>query len=99
MYSLISSSVIWGGQVSASKKKERKEGKRRRVGDNRAYSVGIRVSHVEKVFGIHRVCLGLKDALGAFCTADTHSESHTANEDVHIVIRGKKAVGANVSVH
>jgi hypothetical protein len=65
-----------------------KEGEksRRRLRLNRAYSVGICVSHVEKVFCIRRVCLGLKDALGTFCTADTHGESHTANEDVHIVI-------------
>ena len=54
-------------------------------GTNGAYSVGIRVPHVEKVFGINRVGLGLKNVLGTFCTADTHGKSYTAYEDVHVV--------------
>ena len=62
------------------------------------YSVGVRVPHVEKVFGIGRVCLGLKDVLGASRTADTHGKSHAAHEDVHVVFRREKAAGANVSV-
>ena len=64
----------------------------------RAYSVGVRIAHVEKVVGVGRVCLGLKDVLGALCAADTHGESHAAHEDVHVVIRCKEAAGANVSV-
>jgi hypothetical protein len=67
-------------------------------GTNGAYSVGIRVPHVEKVFGIDRVCLGFKDVLGVVCAADTHGKSYTAYEDVHVVFRGKEAAGANVSV-
>ena len=64
----------------------------------RAYSVWVRVAHVEKVVGVGRVCLGLKHVLGALCAADTHGKSHSAHEDVHIVVRCKEAAGANVSV-
>ena len=67
-------------------------------GTNGAYPVGIRVPHVEKVFSIDRVCLGLKDVLGVVCAADTHGKSYTVYEDVHVVFRGKEAAGANVSV-
>jgi drug/metabolite transporter superfamily protein YnfA len=59
-----------------------------------AYSVGIRVTHVEKVFGIGRVCLGLKGVLGTLCAADTHGKSHAAYKEVHVVFRGKEAAGS-----
>ena len=64
----------------------------------RAYSVGVRVAHVEKVVGVGRVCLGLKDVLGALCAADAHGKSHAAHENVHVVVRREEAAGANVSV-
>ena len=64
----------------------------------RAYSVGVRVAHVEKVVGVGRVCLGLKDVLGALGAADTHGKSHAAHKDVHVVVRRKEAAGANVRV-
>ena len=95
MYPLISSSVIY----SATKASRWSETQGVWGGELVAlYSVGVRVSHVEKVFGIGRVCLGLKDLLGASCTADAHGKSHAAHEEVHIVFRRKKAAVANVSV-
>jgi len=49
------------------------------------YTIGIRVAQVEKVFGISRVGVRLEDVLDTVRAADTHGESHTTYEDVHIV--------------
>ena len=84
MCSLISSSVIY----CKSTRQQRRPGTRR--GINGAYSVRVRAVHVEKVVGIGRVCLGLKDVLGTtLCAADMHRKSHAVHENVHVVFRFK----------
>jgi len=55
------------------------------VWDFYTYTIGIRVAQVEKVFGIGRVGLGLEDVLDTVRAANTHGESHTTDEEVHIV--------------
>ena len=49
------------------------------------HTIGIRVAHVEKVLGIGRVGLGFEDVLDTVRAAETHGESHTTYEDIHIV--------------
>jgi hypothetical protein len=61
-------------------------------------SIWIRVSSVEKVVRIGRVCLGLEDAFDAVCAADTHGKSYATYENVHIILRGEEAVRVRVRV-
>ena len=88
MYSLISSSVIYdaaqGRGMSASDVEESKV----QVGGGGTadtYTIGIRVTHVEKVLRVCRVCFRFKNILDTVCAADTHGKTHSANQDVHVV--------------
>ena len=61
------------------------------------YTIGIRVTHVEKVVRVRRVRLGFKSILDRVCAADTHRKSHSANQDVHVVFRREETVAVRVS--
>ena len=107
MYSLISSSVIYDGAQGRGHVSVDHRGEQRPAsqvgGSGRAvladtYTIGIRVTHVEKVVRVRRVRLGFKSIPDRVCAADTHRKSHSANQDVHVVFRREETVAVRVSI-